>query len=96
MKKSLTAAFENAARVMGWETGNVWTQDETGRLRAKVGVHFVQRAATEKPLYRIVRISNESGGESALFGFENFTSAELEALLWGIRYGATHTSKAAI
>ena len=95
MKKSLKTAFERAATVMGWDiTSKVWNVNEEGKLRATVGATFIQRADTEKPFYRVVQIVNEGGAEGGIFSLDTFTSAELEALLRGIAYGAQNTPKA--
>ena len=81
VSKRMAYAFSEAAKAMGWDTGPAY---ENGA--ARVGAHFLQRANTSKPMWRVVRIINEGGGESGLNGLEAYTAAEMIAWLEGIAF----------
>jgi len=82
--KTLLHAFERAAEAMGWDTSPAY-DPATGKSR--VGAHFIQRAATQRPLWRVVRISNERGGESDVHKHAHaMTATELESWLYGVAY----------
>ena len=82
--KHLRLAFDRAAQAMGWDTSPAYDPETQ---RSRVGAHFIQRAATQRPFWRVVKITSEGGGESVVHRHANsMTATELEAWLYGIAY----------
>jgi len=81
-RKFIQARFEMAMDAIGAPHGATYTKTENG-YRANVGVHFIDHAACYGG-YTIRRISNESGGESEVFGSNRHNASAFVALLDGI------------
>lgn len=80
--KFLLKAFADAASLTGWDTRPAY---DPATRKSRIGAHFIQRAATERPLWRVVSITSEGGGERVVHRHANaMPAAELESWLRGI------------
>lgn len=83
-KRDLENAFKRAAEAKGWDTGTIWSKDENGNYRSKIGVVFLEHNSVYG--WSVGQIVNESGAERRLC--DSCKASEMLAWLRGAAWRA--------